>query len=167
MYRSSKCLLNKVNDSGVDKWREQKGKFKIPGLHWANCTRKVCLSLGPLVTACLEDQGYRYLVQVIGCMVRNLETVREVDAYCEGWMIDVPVYSILMTVRGDGRSWTEKPSHDLVCGNGRWKRWFIGQECAAWQCRCLMLGDTETGAAGLLQVWLAAMSSSHGISKRM
>ena len=30
-----------------------------------------------------------------------------------------------------------------------------------------LLGDAGTGAAGLLRVWLAAASSSHGISKEV
>ena len=77
--------------------------------------------------------------------------------------------------------------HDLICCNKEWRCWFAdartGQQLStakwckclllgnagtvSWWCRYLLLGAAGTGATGLLQVWLAAVSSSRGTHKGM
>ena len=101
-------FVNKVIDRELDKWQGQVGNFKMPGL-WANRTYmgieslllyNVCVVSAVLKVGAVERHrlsclyvfggsisrtsgGSQCLVQIIrcSCMIRNLETVKQVDAY--------------------------------------------------------------------------------------
>ena len=77
---------------------------------------------------------------------------------------------MLMLLRSADASSSRVIAHGLGCTGVIWSATTENRnaDCLVIQelvCRCLLLSDVGTGAAGLLRVWLAAAASSRDIFK--